>query len=183
MWRKPLSAGCFSGDALILMADGSMQKQAKDVQVGDRVASSHGDVIEIIATTLRPRGGGSKKLVDMSSYAPGLIISDYHRVQIDGQWVRPCDLPNVRIYEEDIDLYNFVADRRLPIIVNGLPATTLGMYCEGGTHDLNVYPTQRFWCTDEIVDHLKSRSDWPNIIFTEQQIDQMKQVPVDLASS
>lgn len=167
---------CFSGDALVLMADGAMQKKAMDVQVGDRVASLNGEVVEIIATTLHPKGQGTKRIVDMSSYAPGLIISDYHRVQIDGHWVRPCDLPNVRIYNDDIDLYNFVADRRLAIIVNGLPATTLGMYCEGGTHDLDLYPTQRFWCTDAIVDQLKSRSDWPNIVFTDSQMRDMKSV-------
>lgn len=166
---------CFSGDALMLMADGITQKEVRDVRVGDRVASLNGEVIEIIGTTLHPKGEGNKRLVDMTAYAPGLIISDYHRVQIGGQWTRPCDLPNVTIYHDDIDLYNFVADRRLPVIVNGLPATTLGMYCEGGTHNLDVYPSQRFWCTDAIVDHLKARSDWPNVIFTTSQINSMKQ--------
>jgi hypothetical protein len=166
---------CFSGEALVLMANGQ-HKEAKTVRVGDKVASLNGEIIEIIGTTLHPKGQGQKRLVDMSYYAPGLIISDYHRVQIDGQWVRPYDVPHGFMYYDDIDLYNFVADRRLPVIVNGLPATTLGMYCEGGTHNFELYPTQKFWCTDAIVEHLQARSDWPNVIFTTRQIAAMKQV-------
>jgi hypothetical protein len=154
----PVQITCFTGESLVSLADGG-QKQAKDVKIRDRLLSLNGESVSVIATTLQ------KKQLHQLMKIRELIISNRHRVQYDGKWITAEEFPEGEKVFLETELYNFVTDKRLPIIVNGIAVTTIGMFCEGGTHDLSKYPTQRLWCTEKIIELLKKQPTWPNIVW------------------
>lgn len=151
-------AGCFIGDSKILLPNGKTEL-AKNIKVGDKVATPNGSPLEIIAITYQKPG--PRNVVKINN----LLISAEHRIIWENKWIRPDEIPNVEIVHSEESLYNFITDRREPIIVEGIVASTIGMLCGDGTHDLEKYPTQRLWCTEKIIGLLKKEKSWPFIIY------------------
>jgi hypothetical protein len=158
---------CVKADSKVSLSDGN-KKEAKDVRVGDKLLSVNGKSISVIGTTLQ-----NKKLHQLVKIGD-LGISHRHRVQYQEKWIAAEEFPGAETLFVETELYNFVTDERLPIIVDGIVITTIGMFCEGGTHDLDKYPTQRLWCTDKIIDLLKQQPTWPNVILDENLLANMK---------
>ena len=82
------SGGCFDGDCIVSMADGST-KPAKLVARGDVVRALGGAaarVVEIVRTRV-------SKIAEAVSFNSGLKITGWHPVNIEGRWVFPNRAP------------------------------------------------------------------------------------------
>ena len=147
---------CFNPEAEILMADGSI-KQAKDVAVGDLVANGYDTTktSKIMARTIQAES--TKEVVKIGE----LLISRPHRVMWEGKWMKPEFVPGAEIVDVNTSLYNFVTEDMTPIVVNGIIASTLGMYCEG-SHDMTK-PLHQVWASPKIIELLQTHPTWPNV--------------------
>lgn len=149
---------CFSGEAGVYLADGQV-KPAKDIQVGDKLATPEG-CTEVQARTIQAVGC-AKELVCIGD---ALLISPSHRIMWEGRWVKPIQAEGAHLMIADIELYNFVtAPIGDPILVEGIVTSTLGTFCEG-THRMSK-PTHRLWNTPKIVKLLQRHVAWPNVVF------------------
>lgn len=145
---------CFNGEAKITMADGKI-KLAKNVQVGDELLSTSGDITKVMAVIRQEER--PKSLVKIEN----LLISKPHRILYEGKWIKPLQHPNAELVQASIQLYNFITEDCRPFIVEGIIASSIGQYCEGA-HDLSK-PMHKLWASNHIVDIFKSHPQWPNI--------------------
>ena len=157
---------CYSPCARVLMADGVTTKYARDIQIGDRVATPVGNgVTTVIGHTIQLQGQ-SRALILLED---GLRISRMHRVQSNGQWIRPENYPGATKIYEASELHNFAVENCDPIVVNGIVVATLGTYCEG-THDCLVKPNHRLWASPHIVDIFKQHPSWPVVVLNDDDL-------------
>lgn len=117
---------CFHGNCIVLLANGST-KHVKDIRKGDVLKTAVGleatvtYAIEILRNT---------KKAPMVSFDNGLIITPWHPVRIDGQWVFPHDVGH-QINIECQAVYNFALDVGHSVIINGIECVTLGHNFKG----------------------------------------------------
>lgn len=150
------AGGCFNGEAMILMADGT-HKQARAVQVGDALRSATGNGQTTVEACIR-EAKDRQQLVKLRE----LIITPHHPVVHAGRWTFPHEVPGSCFVDADIELYNFITSNRDAIHVEDFVATSIGTYCEG-LHNIEQNSEHRVWGTDLIVDIYKQHPDWPNI--------------------
>ena len=92
----------------------------------------------------------------------GLQITPSHPVRIDGEWLRPRDLPSGRLVSmPDGFVNNFVLDTPASIVlVNGIECVTLG-------HGLQAQPVRhRFYGSHAAIAALERIDGWDHGLVT-----------------
>ncbi|CAF1540367.1 unnamed protein product [Didymodactylos carnosus] len=133
------SAGCFHGKCLVLLADGNT-KFVKDVRRGDILQTP--DSVTNATVTYVMKSICFNDKTTMVSFGNGLIISPWHPVRIDGNWIFPCDIG----HESDIEceeVFNFVLDGGHIVIINGVECVTLGHNFKGKVIEHPYYGTSK----------------------------------------
>ncbi|CAF0751215.1 unnamed protein product [Didymodactylos carnosus] len=131
------SAGCFHGDCLVLLANGST-KLVKYIRKGDVLKTANsldGTTVKYVAKSICSNGK-----VDMVNFDSGLIISPWHPVRINGNWIFPCDIGNATEIK-CAEVYNFALDSHHIVIVNGVECVTLGHNFKGKVIEHPYYGT------------------------------------------
>lgn len=136
------SGGCFYGQCSIQLADGS-RKLVCNVQPGDRLAPFGATVRYVVKNQCT---NGKAKMVMLDQ---GLIISAWHPVRIDHQWIMPCNLVTGPIEIETDEIYNFVLDQGHTVLVNDVECVTLG---HGFQDDIVRH---RYYGTEQVVNDLR----------------------------
>lgn len=128
--------GCFSGDCTVRLMNGTT-KLIKDVKPGDRMAP-HGGVINYVIKT-KCQNEKAKMVV----LEHGLIITAWHPIRLNQQWIMPCSLVSTPTEINCNEVYNFALDRGHTIFVNDIECVTLGHGFKDDIVRHAYYGTQR----------------------------------------
>lgn len=142
--------GCFSGDNVVRMADGSA-KFVADCIKGDLVWTPSGPAS--IVCVVRRKVGRSIKMV---KFPGGLQITPWHPVRPSGQlpWVFPCLwLGKVTMFHME-HFYDFVLDKHHVVDINNMEVITLGHGFQ------EPVAKHEFYGTEKIIDDLKTQRGW-----------------------
>mmetsp|Transcript_2219 Transcript_2219/g.3609 ORF Transcript_2219/g.3609 Transcript_2219/m.3609 type:complete len:710 (+) Transcript_2219:57-2186(+) len=141
-----VSGGCFHGDCNVLMADNSL-KAVKDVCVNDVLAGG-----AAVRCVVKHRCEGNKILL---CNVNGLLITQYHPIVIDDEWVFPVDVDEShgQLYAAEY-VYNFVLSDGHVMVVNGVKACTLGHNFKGNVIEHAYFGTGR------VVSDLQKCNGW-----------------------
>ena len=138
---------CFSGDAPLLLADGTV-KNLSAAAVGDRVRTGFGDEVGVVTAVLvHPVPGGAAKLIAVGD---GFLGTRSHPVHVDGKgWVELADagLSDLGPRDVSIDtLYNLEIDGDEPGVSNhSYVVGDLVASGNGDGHLNELFPRQKVW--------------------------------------
>jgi hypothetical protein len=133
------SGPCFGGDCWVDLKHG--RKMIRDLQKGDLLVD--GGVVECVVETVMPPGAVS----DLCLIGRA-VITPYHPIQVEGEWVFPCSV--APITNECVDSwYNLVLQRNKVVRVEGVKAITLA---HGMTQGVLAHP---YFGTNAVVEALK----------------------------
>ena len=106
--------GCFNGDAFVELKNG--KKKVKHLKKGDIL--SNGAIVQCLVEN---KINKVENVVNINN----VYFSLYHPVEIDGEWVFPCE--HFKVTKKFIDCwYNLVLKNKHEVILNGVKAITLG---------------------------------------------------------
>lgn len=148
---------CFDGSCLVLMDDGT-SKKLSTLRKGDMTSTG---VVECIVRT--------KCLDNKMQYCQtdtGLLITKYHPIKINNNFIFPVDLYTCDIYESEYmysitmekDIFN---NRPSTIVINDIECVTLG---HGILDDLVA--SHDFFGNENIIDCLKLCKNWESGLVT-----------------
>ena len=143
-----VAGGCFHGNGLVLLADGST-KPVKEIRRGDEILIDHdaykaatGKTLEYevatVSCVVETIYTGYLDPLGVIQYPSGLIITPWHPVynaEVD-DWEFPSNSttktpPKPSTINKQISLYTFVLDQGHMVTVDGIPCICLG-------HDYNI---------------------------------------------
>eukprot|EP00933_Yihiella_yeosuensis_P059069 TRINITY_DN5999_c2_g1_i1.p1 TRINITY_DN5999_c2_g1~~TRINITY_DN5999_c2_g1_i1.p1 ORF type:complete len:199 (+),score=21.74 TRINITY_DN5999_c2_g1_i1:63-599(+) len=123
-------AGCFDGDCLLRMSDGS-EKRARDVRKGDLVRTESGSGIEV-QCVVRTRCPNS--MARLARFDSGLRITPYHPVWHEGSWAFPCEFTEVKEMPcESTCTIILASEEHNAVIVEGICCIALGHGVKDGS--------------------------------------------------
>ena len=129
--------GCFNGDAIVELKNG--KKKVKNIKKGDIL--SNGAVVECLVEN---KINKYQNVVNINN----VYFSLYHPVEINGEWVFPCE--HFKVTKKFIDCwYNLVLKKKHEVILNGVKAITLGHNRKDG---ILKHP---YFGTNKVIDALK----------------------------
>ena len=129
--------GCFNGEAIVELKNG--KKQVKDIKKGD-ILSNGAKVVCLVENRIC-------KYVNVVNIN-NAYFSLYHPVEINGEWVFPCE--HFKVIKKYIDCwYNLVLNNKHEIVLNGVKAITLGHNRKEG---VLKHP---YFGTNKVIDALK----------------------------
>ena len=111
---------CFSGDSLVLMADGS-SKPCSQIKKGDLVSTPNKSSTKIVCVVKTNCKDGKAELVRVND----LLVTAYHPIRINKQWCFPSDLAKP-ISMDCEAVYSFMVKDQNVMIINGVECVTLG---------------------------------------------------------
>ncbi len=143
-------SGCIHGLCVVAMKNGQ-QKLVQDIIKGDKVL---GGIVELV---VRTKCINNKMLYYQSP--SGLLITGYHPIRYNNNYVFPCNIFEGNIYDSDY-MYSFLlkaknGKRPHTIIINNYECLALA-------HNINNDPVAQhdFFGTEKIVEDLKRCNNW-----------------------
>jgi len=116
--------GCFDGDCLVTMADGS-RRRAADIRKGDLLAGalqgSKASEVVCSVRTVAPEGR-----FPMVSLEGGLRITAYHPIQVEGTWQFPCEQAEIEEQQCDAVFTFLLKEGGSAVEVEGVACSALG---------------------------------------------------------
>lgn len=141
--RGYYGGGCFTGESMVLMADGS-SRQVRCLAKGDKIATPHGSA-EVRCVVKRRTLEGK---VDLCQLQGGLQITPGHPVKVNGAWSYPRDLAERKTAACDA-IFNLVVDTEHIAIINGVETILLGhSYSQGILH-------HEYYGSQKVIDDLR----------------------------
>ena len=129
--------GCFNGEAIVELKNG--KKKVRDIKKGD-ILSNGSKVICLIENKIC-------KCVNVVNIN-NTYFSLYHPIEINGEWVFPCE--HFKVTKKYIDCwYNLVLNKKHEVVLNGVKAITLGHNRKEG---VLKHP---YFGTNKVIDALK----------------------------
>ena len=129
--------GCFNGDAIVELKNG--KKKVKNLIKGDIL--SNGAIVECLVEN---KINKYENVVNINN----VYFSLYHPIEINGEWVFPCQ--RFKVTKKYIDCwYNLVLKKKHEVILNGVKAITLGHNRKEG---ILKHP---YFGTNKVLDALK----------------------------
>jgi len=135
--------------------------------VGDVLAEGTGDPRGVVVRAhVVQRAGAPKELVQLNAR---LLVCKAHMVLVPQpdddappRWRMPIEAAGALPRVGDIELHNFVVDRRAPICVEGVVLTSIGTFC-AGTTDGGAPSVHQIWNSETIVDLMRLHPTWPAV--------------------
>ncbi len=135
--------GCIAGHCTVQMKNGT--KKVSEIVKGDELACGR------VVCVLKTRVG---KVIEMINYGAGLLITPYHPIKVNGEWVFPESVgTKSKVFLSEY--YNFVLEGGHSLKVNGVECISLG-------HNLteNSVVSHDYLGTDKVIEDLKSMKGW-----------------------
>ncbi|CAF2458351.1 unnamed protein product [Rotaria sp. Silwood2] len=130
------SGGCFYGECTVRLMNGTT-KLIKNVLPGDRIAP-HGGVVNYVIKTKCQTNKAKMVVLDN-----GLIITAWHPIRVNNQWIMPCSLVSAPTEISCEEVYNFALDQGHTMFVNDIECVTLGHGFKDDVVGHAYYGTQR----------------------------------------
>jgi len=149
--------GCFHGECNVLMDDDTL-KTVQTLRPNDRIKG--GAIIQCVV-----KHKCKENKMKLSNYN-GLLITDYHPIRVQNEWVFPIDVDqggNHKIFECEY-VYNFVLSHNHIMIVNGVECCTLAH-----GFSTNEVIKHEYFGTNKIIEDLQKLSGWKNGVVTLNQ--------------
>jgi hypothetical protein len=180
---RPYHGGCISGDAPVLLADGST-KLARRICVGDRLAGGlkgvAGEGRVVVGRTFADHAEAPHPVVVLNTPQGPFVITRNHPVLVGGRWVRPWALLDAASGDfrktgqlamssflySCTDLHNFVTEPVGSIIVAGTEVSTLGQHCPGLDDGADAIATTSFYGSHMVISALRQHPEWPSVDLT-----------------
>ena len=140
---------CFDGASAILLAGGAT-KRVDSIRRGDTVLSGGGRPARVQCVVQTLMAHGTADLVELS---PGLRLTPWHPVKVDGRWAFPADL-QARAARPCEAVYSLVLDSEHTVCIGGVECVTLGHGLEGEVVG------HAYLGTGEVVRDLRQLSGW-----------------------
>ena len=141
-------AMCFGGDGFVRMAENKLQKQIRDIKVGDFILTRDNkiDIVEYVIKTI-----GNNTAVKMLH--ENLIMTPHHPIRTSN--MHNFAIPTEVLHEKIIIdvVYNFVLRNRSHLFVNNVEAPTLG----DGDRDDPVL-AHDYWGTKRVISDIEQIS-------------------------
>lgn len=145
--------GCFSGSSSVSLQTSNGQfarTLVSKVKPGDKVRVSNG--IASVRCVIRIARSPQKSMV---TFPGGLTITPGHPVRINGEWMRPRDVPAGVVTTNSCScVYNFVLDHCHRLLVDGIECVTWG---HGITGDVVGHP---YFGSSRIIRDLARLPNW-----------------------
>jgi Mg-chelatase subunit ChlD len=139
---------CFDGSCVVAMADG-LTKKVNQIKKGDQVKTSQGQA-SVVCVVETVQETGKANLVKLDG---GLLVTEYHPIQVKGQWVFPNQVGEAK--ELDCDkVYSFVLDAEHVMNINGYPCVTLGHNFVGDVRE------HAFFGSSLVIENLRQLQGW-----------------------
>ena len=123
--------GCFTGDAFVELKNG--KKKVKNLRKGDILAN--GAVVQCLVENKINKVENVVKINNV-------CFSLYHPIEINGEWVFPCE--HFKVERKFIDCwYNLVLKNKHEVVLNGVKAITLGHNRNDGILKHPYFGTQK----------------------------------------
>merc|ERR1712176_779263 len=117
-------------------------------------------VARVRARTIQAAGETKEAVV----VAGRFLITPSHRIQCEGQWMKPLQAKGSVSVTTATALYNFVMEPiGSPVLVEDIIVSTLGTF-SNGSHN-RCKPSHQLWNSPKIVALLKRHCTWPNVSF------------------
>ena len=134
--------GCFNGDAIVELKNG--KKKVKYIKKGDIL--SNGAIVECL---IENKINKYENVVNINN----VYFSLYHPIEINGEWVFPCE--HFKVTKKYIDCwYNLVLKNKHEVVLNGVKAITLGHNRKEG---ILKHP---YFGTNKVIDALKKYNSY-----------------------
>ena len=134
--------GCFNGDAIVELKNG--KKKVKNIKKGDIL--SNGAIVECL---IENKINKYENVVNINN----VYFSLYHPIEINGEWVFPCE--HFKVTKKYIDCwYNLVLKNKHEVVLNGVKAITLGHNRKEG---ILKHP---YFGTNKVIDALKKYNSY-----------------------
>ncbi len=146
--------GCFDGNGLVKMADGSF-KRVEDIVKGDKVYSSFSkNKIASIVCVLKLKVYNKIRMNNIN----GMYITEYHPIMYNDKWTFPVNVnKSILVTSKQVDyMYDFVLDDGHTVEINKTTVLTLGhgyTFNEVVSHD---------YFGDKIIQDLIEHPGWNN---------------------
>jgi len=138
------SAGCFDGEGLVKLSNGSMKK-IKDLKKGDELLNSDNQISKVVSL-IEIALNSATPLVKLNN----VLLTPWHPVRVFGQWEFPINLKSSEIYPNYKTIYNLVLDNYHIVTINGLDVITLGHGFKG-----NKVVEHEYFGTEKVIEDLK----------------------------
>ena len=143
-----VEGGCFHPSSQVLTVNNCF-KQIDKIIKGDKLVDSKGNINTVLCVI--KINGNNIKLIDIE----GLLITPYHPIKINNEWVFPKDISNIETNCNSV--YNLVLDNNHTIVINNCISCTLG-------HNIteNEVITHEYFGTDKVINDLKQIEGFHN---------------------
>merc|ERR1711998_171209 len=147
--------GCFYGEGLVSMADGSFKK-VRDIVKGDTVLCDHTTTNKVPFATVKcvVKTINEKSEFKMVKIQGGLQITPYHPIKLNGEWAFPSYYADARELKCQA-VYDFVLDEGHTVKIDGVTVVTLG-------HRLRESPIveHEYFGTSKVIEDLSNLNGW-----------------------
>lgn len=142
------SSGCFDGEGLVKLSNGS-QKKVKDLQKNDELITSDGFLAKVVCLVIY-KIGQELDIVEMN----GVKITQWHPVRIGKTWKFPNEIckPQKKFCDY---IYNLVLDKTHIVTINNVDLVTLGH----GKTENNVVQ-HPYYGTNQVIEDMMEFNGW-----------------------
>ena len=137
--------GCFHESSRVLM-NNNKSKLIKDINKGDSVISNNGYISKVICVIKYKCCNNKIDMVDLNN---DFIITPYHPILHNNDWVFPISLEKITEYDCEY-VYNLILDTNHTISINSIICVTLG-------HNIsdNFVVSHNYFGTKKVIDDLE----------------------------
>jgi hypothetical protein len=137
--------GCFHEYSEVLMADGKIKKCSEIIK-GDIVSTFNNNIALVICVI---KIKCNENICEMVKFDKGLMITPYHPIKNNNNWVFPLNFGLVKEYNCEY-MYNYILNTTHTIIINDIVCVTLGH----GFTDNDVIK-HHYYGTELVINDLK----------------------------
>lgn len=138
--------GCFHENSNVHMADGSIKK-IKYITKGDIVKCSNNNTATVVCVI---KMDCFYNRINMSCLDSGLMITPYHPIKYNNEWVFPANIEMIEEVECTV-IYNLILDKYHTVLINNIECITLG---HGFT--FNDIVKHEYYGTYKVIEHLSN---------------------------
>eukprot|EP00826_Nyctotherus_ovalis_P063252 TRINITY_DN925_c0_g1_i17.p1 TRINITY_DN925_c0_g1~~TRINITY_DN925_c0_g1_i17.p1 ORF type:complete len:641 (+),score=169.28 TRINITY_DN925_c0_g1_i17:128-2050(+) len=142
-----MGAGCFDGEGLVRLANGTTRK-VKELKKDDDVVCVGGTAK--VVTLVKTRTGGKIQMAEVG----GVKLTPWHPVRVEGVWKFPCEI-KAEVWEDCDVVYNLVLDKCHIVLINEQEVVTLGHGFKG-----NAVVEHAYFGTEKVLEDLKKFRGW-----------------------
>lgn len=143
--------GCYHENSIVHMANGTFKK-CSEVVKGDLVLTLEGYTATVVCVV---KSNCKDGVFEMNTFDNGLIITPYHPIYYNGDWIFPTNVNNNLKNVSCSAVYSYILSNHHSVIVNNIPCITLG-------HNSNHPVLKHDYFGNKVIQHLAEMPGYEN---------------------